>query len=212
MGTSRSPKEARACVFEEKKRLAFAYKLNTEPSARIVGSTDVQLAHLVLERCAFESEALCRSTFAGYSSGRVFQSTDNCLTLHFFERRCSRGNGSAGRLLQLRARDTQLVPLRENHAALHEVFKLANIPWPIGVHQRLHRRFRNRPNALLHLAGEAQNKEMNQQRNIFTPFAEWRNLNRKHIYPIKKVFAELVVTNHALQIAVRCGNETNVNL
>ncbi len=33
-----------------KKRLTFAYKA---PLARIVGSTDVQLAHLVLERCAF---------------------------------------------------------------------------------------------------------------------------------------------------------------
>src|SRR3984957_4476728 len=117
--------QARDCVFKERKRLA-AYPLNTQISVRIVGSTDVQLAHLVLERCAFESEALCRSTFAGYSSGSVFQSTDNCLTLRCFERRCSRGNESAGRFLQLRARDTQLLRLRENHAALDEVFKFAN--------------------------------------------------------------------------------------
>ena len=74
MGRSRWLKEAwvRACLFDKKEQLAVAYKLNTQTSARIVGSTDVQLAHLVLERRAFESEVLCGSTFAGYFSGRVF--------------------------------------------------------------------------------------------------------------------------------------------
>jgi hypothetical protein len=59
--------QAQACVL--RKRLAFAYKLNIQASARIVGSSDVQLAHLVLERRTFESEALSCSAFAGYSSG-----------------------------------------------------------------------------------------------------------------------------------------------
>ena len=57
----------------------------------------------------------------------------------------------------------------------------------------------------------AQNKIVNQERNVFAPFAKRRNLNRANIQSVKKVFAELVVTYHALQIAMRCGNQANVH-
>lgn len=54
-------------------------------SSGIVNTTDVQLAHLVLERCSFESEAFCRSTLAGYSSGCSSQRIDDDLPLGLFE-------------------------------------------------------------------------------------------------------------------------------
>ena len=73
--------------------------------------------------------------------------------------------------------DIQFVPLREDHATLDEVFQLANITRPVGVHQRLHGLFRNGFNALLHLPGVAQNKIMHQERNVLASLAKRRNLN-----------------------------------
>ena len=51
---------------------------------------------------------------------------------------------------------------------------------------------------------------MHQQWNVFTPFAKRRNLDWENIQAVKEVFAELIVANHALQIAVRCGDQPNV--
>ena len=52
---------------------------------------------------------------------------------------------------------------------------------------------------------------MHQERNVFAPFAKRRDLDRKNIQSVKKVFAKLVVANHALQIAVRCGNQAHID-
>jgi len=54
-------------------------------SRRVVGTTDVQFAHLVLECCSFQPEALRRSALAGYSSRCGSQSIDNDLPLGLFE-------------------------------------------------------------------------------------------------------------------------------
>jgi hypothetical protein len=82
---------------------------------------------------------------------------------------------------------------------------------PIGVYQLLHRLLRNGLNALLHFTRVTQNKIVHQQRNILAPVAKRKDLNRKNIQPVKKVFAELIVSYHALQIAMRCGNQANVH-
>src|SRR4029077_10586778 len=116
------------------------------------------------------------------------------------------------RRVQLCNGNLQFVTFSKNDAALDEVLQLANIPPPIGVHQSLHRLFWNRPNALLHLSGSTQNEVMNEQRNVFAAFAEWRNVNGKNIQPIKQVFAKLVVADHALQIAVRCGDQAHIDM
>jgi hypothetical protein len=55
------------------------------PSLRIVGTTHVQLVHLVLERCSFQSEALCGSTWAGDSPRGAFQGLDDDLPFSLFE-------------------------------------------------------------------------------------------------------------------------------
>ena len=51
----------------------------------IRNTTDVQLVHLVLECCSFQSQALCRSALAGDSSAGSSQSSDDDLPLSLFE-------------------------------------------------------------------------------------------------------------------------------
>src|ERR1700730_2155057 len=192
----------------------FKSSIDTSRSARalrkhlpgIASAADVQLVHLVLEGCSFQSEALCRPAPAGYPARRAFQRIDNDVTFSLLECGWGWGRGAP----QFCAWDIQLVPSRENHATFDKVFQLANVAWPLSVHQRLHGLLWHKLNPLLHLARVAQNKMMHQHRNVFTPFAKRRNLNWENIQAVKEVFAELTVANHALQIAVRCGNQTNV--
>ena len=89
-------------------------------------------------------------------------------------------------------RNIQFVPLRENHAAFNKVLKFANVSWPIGVNQGLHCDSLDRPNALLHAAGEARHKKVDQQWNVLAPFAKRRDLNREHVEAIEKILAELL--------------------
>src|SRR4030095_11159811 len=106
----------------------------------------------------------------------------------------------------------QIVGWRENHAALDEVFKLANVARSVSVHECIHRLSRNKPDALVHLAGSAQNKIVHEQRNVFAAFTKWRDLDWEDIQSVKQVFAKLVVADHAFQIAVRCSNQTNIDM
>jgi hypothetical protein len=67
----------------------FALSANTNSlCAGIFSATNVQLAHLILQRRSFQSKALGRSTFARYPSGRALQRVDNYLPLRLLECRC----------------------------------------------------------------------------------------------------------------------------
>src|SRR5271166_731618 len=90
-------------------------------SGRIISPSDTEAAHLVLKRSSLQPEALCRSTIAGYSSGRAFQSIQDRLPLRLFEGRRCRNNSPARGSVQLCSWHIQFVPLREYHAALNEV-------------------------------------------------------------------------------------------
>src|SRR5208337_506832 len=182
------------------------------PSGRIIGARDTKPAHLVLQRSSLKSEALCCSAFAGYSSGRAFQSIEDSQPLSLLEgRRCWNHSAASGSV-QFCSWHIQFVPLREYHAALNEVLQLADISWPIGIHQSLHRGSRDRPDALLHAAGEARDKKVDEQLNVFSPFAQRRDFDRKHPQPVKKVLAKLIVADHAFQIPMRGRNQTNINV
>src|SRR5208337_4929670 len=182
------------------------------PSGRIIGARDTKPAHLVLQRSSLKSEALCCSAFAGYSSGRAFQSIEDSQPLCLLEGRRCRNNSAASGSVQLCSWHIQFVSLREYHAALNEVLELADISWPIGIHQSLHRGSRDRPDALLHTAGEARDKKVHQELNVFASFAQRRDFNGKHPQPVEKILAKLIIADHALQIAMRGRNQTNINV
>jgi len=110
-------------------------------------STDIQFAHLVLERCSFQSQTLGRSALPGYFSRGAFQRVDDDLSCGGFES----GSGRSSRVTQLCLGNMQGLALREDHTTLNEVFQLPNVARPIGVHQRLHSLHWNAIDVFLHL-------------------------------------------------------------
>ena len=125
--------------------------------------------------------------------------------------RC-RHNSAARGSVQFCSWHIQFVPLRQYHAALNKVLQLADISWPIGIHQSLHRVPRDRPDALLHTPGQARHKKVDQELNVFAPFAQRRDFDRKHAQPVKKILAKLIVSDHAFQIPMCGRNQTNINV
>src|SRR5215469_3699442 len=180
-------------------------------SGDIIDASDIQSAHLVLKGGSLKAEALCRSTIASYFPRRVFQSIEYRLPLGLFKGRGRRNNNAASRPRQLCPWYIQFVPRRENDATFNEVLELADISWPVGIHQSLHRMLRHRPDPLLHATGEARNKKVDQELNVFAPFTKRGNFNRKDSQSIKKVLAKLVVEDHGLQIAMGGRNQTSIH-
>jgi hypothetical protein len=64
----------------------------------------------------------------------------------------------------------------------------------------------------LHTPGEARDKEVDQKLNVFTPFAQRRDFDGKHPEPVEKVLPELIIPDHALQVAMSGRNQPNINL
>jgi hypothetical protein len=57
----------------------------------------------------------------------------------------------------------------------------------------------------------ARHKIVHQDGDVFAPFSQRRNLDREDIDPVKQIFAKLILTNHRLQVAVRCGNQSHIH-
>jgi hypothetical protein len=53
---------------------------------------------------------------------------------------------------------------------------------------------------------------MDQQWNVLPPLAQRRYFDGKDPQPIKKIFAKLVIADHAFQIAMCGGNQTDIDL
>ncbi|MGC2185783.1 MAG: hypothetical protein WA637_21120, partial [Terriglobales bacterium] len=64
----------------------------------------------------------------------------------------------------------------------------------------------------MHTPGEARYKKVDQKLNVFAPFAQWRDFDRKHPQPVEKVLAKLIVADHAFQIPMCGRNQTNINV
>ena len=47
----------------------------------VIRADDIELPHLILKGCSFESEALCRASSTTYPGGGAFQSVDDDLPL-----------------------------------------------------------------------------------------------------------------------------------
>src|SRR5579864_52097 len=105
----------------------------------VIGANDVELAHLILKGCPFESEPFGCSPMSADPAGRVLERIDDYLPLRLLERRSGCNYRLVRRSLHFGAWDIQLISLRQNHTSLNEVLQFANISRPIGVHQHLHR-------------------------------------------------------------------------
>src|ERR1700692_3673034 len=52
---------------------------------------------------------------------------------------------------------------------------------------------------------------LDQHRNVFCPFAQRRNLNRKNVEPVKQVAPQHAHSNGSLQVAIGGGDDAHVS-
>ena len=89
-----------------------------------------------------------------------------------------------------------------HHEAFHNVAKLSYVARPSRRHQLLHRAAVNLLDLAPMAVTEMIQKMFDQQRNVFTPFAECRNVNRDDVESIIKVVAKCAFVDHLLHILV----------
>jgi hypothetical protein len=165
--------------------LPVCWRADRMLSGYIIGASNVQSPHLILQGGSFKPEALCRSAIPSYSPGGDLQSVEDRLPLGLLKGRAHRNNSAAGRSGQLCSWHIQFVSLREDHAAFNKILELANVSWPVGIDQSFHRGFWHRPDTLLHTTGDARHEKVDQKLNVFAPFPERRNPNWKNSQPVK---------------------------
>jgi len=64
---------------------------------------------------------------------------------------------------------------------------------------------------LVHLTGELLHKIFHEHRNILHAFTQWRHMDRKDVETVVEVAAVLPVCRHLRQVAVRGGDETDID-
>src|SRR5262249_22521936 len=119
-------------------------------SGYVIGPSNIQPSHLVLQGGSLKAQALCRSAIAGYFPRRGSQSVEDRLPVGVLECRSQRTHGADCGFPPFIAPFNKVVYVTENVAAHDEVLQFATGSVPVGVRQSLHRRLRLRPNPLLH--------------------------------------------------------------
>src|SRR5215469_156968 len=114
--------------------------------------------------------------------------------------------------LQFRERDMEYRAAAEDHGALQQVLKLANIARPLPALQRFHGLVGNLLDLLAHATGMRGDKMAHQHRNVFDTIAEGRRANGKHLQAVIEVGAELFFSNHLSQVAIGGRNQPDVHL
>ena len=112
----------------------------------------------------------------------------------------------------LRYRDRQTWTVGADHRALHQVAQLADVARPGVSLQHLHVVFGDRLDALAEGRRELLDEAPHQHRNVLGPLAQRRHPNRKDIQPVIQIFAEGVGVNPFLEIPMRRGDDSRVDL
>jgi hypothetical protein len=108
--------------------------------------------------------------------------------------------------------DPEIWPAREDQGALDHVLELAHISRPVIGGEGGHGRLRH----LLDVPAEfplAQADEVpHEDRNVLPPIAEWGHGDREHAQAVVQVRAEPAVTDGLVKVAVRGGDDPDVDL
>src|SRR5678816_107037 len=83
------------------------------------------------------------------------------------------------------------VPFGDHERSANNVLELAHIARPMILFQSFNDTSRRGFGIALLIFGELVQKIIDQQRNIFTPLAQWRNVNSHDIQPVKEVLAKV---------------------
>src|SRR5947209_7037388 len=99
---------------------------------------------------------------------------------------------------------------REDHGSVDGVLKLADVTGPRVVHEPLHHIGRNRLDAPAETSSVVRDEVAHQKRDILTPLAKGREIDRKHIQPVVEVGAKLSRRDQLLERTVRRGDDPDV--
>src|ERR1700686_5431820 len=92
-------------------------------------------------------------------------------------------------------RGAQDVSRGEDYAPLDEILKLANVSWPVMIYKSLHYFSGNFLDLLAHLFGECFHEVHNEEWDVLKTVSHGRHGNGKHVEPVIKITAELLLRN-----------------
>ena len=113
----------------------------------------------------------------------------------------------------------------ERDGALDGVLELANVAGPVIGHQPAHallrhrdarqaigRRLRRVGSGRIALGFELRQKMLDEQRDVFFPLAQRRQLHRDHVQPVEEILTELPFGDQLREVAVGRCDHPNVDL
>ena len=101
---------------------------------------------------------------------------------------------------------------RQHNRALDYIFQLANIPWPIVVHEHAHGFRRQRARGQIVFLGKTFEKAGGEQRNVFPAGSQRRQIEGDDIKAVIQIFAKLAFTHRLPQIDIGCRENAHVDL
>ena len=106
----------------------------------------------------------------------------------------------------------ELRPTGHDHRALHDIAQFPDVSRPLVLLQRGQALARNSLDSLAERCRELVDETPDQQRDVFGAIAERRHVNRKDIQPVVEVVAERAFGDELLEIAMRGGDDTHVDV
>src|SRR5262245_13302402 len=100
----------------------------------------------------------------------------------------------------------------QDHGSLRDVLQLADVPRPIVGLQKVERLLVDGPERLAGLSAVALDEVFDQHKDVGLPLSERWHLDRKYIEPIEQVLAKAPIGHRSRQVAVRGGDDTNVDM
>ncbi len=100
---------------------------------------------------------------------------------------------------------------RKDHCSLNKVLQFPNVSGPAVSHQGIHRIWGDIVKLLVHFSRVQSGEVPYQFRNVFRALPEGRNVDRKYFQPIVKVLAKCSLLYHRCQIAMRGGDQADVD-
>src|SRR5207248_10888371 len=101
--------------------------------------------------------------------------------------------------------------ITNDHVALHQVFKHANVSRPRVFHHAADGIFGKRRRLLAVILAVLAKEELEEDGNLFLTLAQRRNVNGDNVEAVKEIFAEGALFDGALQRFVGGGKDANVN-
>src|ERR1700676_68141 len=93
-----------------------------------------------------------------------------------------------------------------------DIFKLADMAWPVVIHQQLKSRRSKVAQRLVIFLAVALKEMREESGNIFAAVAQWRQLQVDNVEAMIKIFTEAALANQGEQIDVGSGDDAHVHL